>query len=153
VGDRRCGERVVERGNDGGGLQRQRDVRVGSGERVCGAIQHRDRLPEALGAAEREPEHEAVDARCRSGGGGVDRLLQVLGPPGQPGARLGHSQVEQQRRPVGRRRWFGERTAKEDGLRLRRAVLPRRAGGLDQTLDGPAVSGGLADQQVLGDAR
>ena len=32
-------------------------------------------------------------------------------------------------------------------------MLPRRAGRLDQTLDRPAVADGLADKQVLGDAR
>ena len=89
---------------------------------------------------------------CRGVRRGVHGLLQVLGPVGEPGARLGHSEVEQQCRLVARRRRLGERSAQEDGLRLGSALLPRRARGLDQPLDDPAVAGGLADQQVLGDA-
>jgi len=76
----------------------------------------------------------------------------VLGPVGEPGASLGHSEIEQQARPVTRRRWFCEHSAQENGLRLGSALLPRRARGLDQPLDDPAIGGGLTDQQVLGDA-
>ena len=122
-------------------------------ERRRRAIENLDRLREALSAAEREPEHHRCFGGCRGVRRGVHGLLQVLGPVGEPGARLGHSEVEQQCRPVARRRWFGERSAQEDGLRLGSALLPRRAGGLDQPLDDPAIGGGLAGQQVLGDAR
>ena len=96
-----------------------------------------DRLREALSAAEREPEHQGCLGGCRGVRGGVDGLLQVLGPVGEPGAGLGHAEVEQQCRPVARRRWFSERSAQEDRLRLGSALLPRRAGGLDQPLDDP----------------
>ena len=98
------------------------------------------------------PSTRACHAGCFGVRGGVDGLLQVLGPVGEPGARLGHSEVEQQCRPVVRRRRLGERSAQEDGLRLGSALLPRRAGRLDQPLDDPGVAGGLADEQMLGDA-
>ena len=121
-------------------------------ERRRGAIENLDRLREALGAAERVRQHHRCLGGCRGVRRGVHGLLQVLGPAGEPGARLGHSELEQQSRPVARRRRFGERSAQEDGLRLGSALLPRRARGLDQPLDDPAVGGRLADQQVLGDA-
>ena len=68
-----------------------------------------------------------------------------------PDARLGHPEVEQQPRTVVGGRWFSEHSAQEDRLRLGRALLPRRARGLDQPLDDPVVAGRLAAQQVLGD--
>ena len=52
-----------------------------------------------------------------------------------------------------RRRWFGERATQEDRLRLGRTLLARLAGGRNQPVDNPAVVGGLADEQVLGNAR
>jgi hypothetical protein len=105
-----------------------------------------------LGAAERKPEHEGVHTGYFGVRGGVDGLLQVLGPVGQPSARLGHSEVEQQGRAVVGRRWLGERTAQEDGLRLGSALLSRRAGPLDQPLDDPGIGGGLTGEEVPGDA-
>jgi hypothetical protein len=39
----------------------------------------------------------------------------------------------------------------EDGLRPGSALLSRRACGLDRLLDDPAIGGGLAGQQMLGD--
>ena len=70
-----------------------------------------------------------------------------------PDARLGHPEVEQQRRSVARRRRFGERATQEDRLRLGSTMLSGLTGGRNQPLDDPAVVGGLAGQQVLGDAR
>ena len=151
-GHRRCGRRVVQPGDDGRGLELERELGVGGIERRRGAIEHLDRLREALSAAQRERQHERCLGGCRGVRRGVDGLLQVLGPVGEPGAGLGHSEVEQQRRPVARRRWLSERPAQEDRLRLGSALLPRRAGGLDQPLDDPGIGGRLADQQVLGDA-
>ena len=87
--------------------------------------------------------------RCLGGGSvcrGVHGQLQVLLPPVEAGAGLGHSEVEQQSRPFVRRRRLGERAAQQHGLRLGSSLLPGCAGGLDQPLGDPAVCGGLADQ-------
>ena len=151
-GHRGCGRGVVHPGDDGRGLELERELGVVRIERRRCAIENLDRLREALSAAERERQHHRCLGGCRGVRRGVHGLLQVLGPVGEPGARLGHSEVEQQCRPVARRRWFSERSAQEDRLRLGSALLSRRAGGLDQPLDDPAIGGGLADQQVLGDA-
>ena len=104
-------------------------------------------------AAEREPQHHGCFGSCRGVRRGVHGQLQVLGPVGESSVRLGHSEVEQQCRPLAGRRRFGERPAQEDGLRLGSALLPRRARGLDQPLDDPAIGGRIACQQVLGDVR
>jgi hypothetical protein len=76
----------------------------------------------------------------------------MLGPAGEPGTSLGHPEVEQQRRPVARRRWFSEHSAQEGRLRLGSTLLSRGARGLDQPLDDPTIVRGLADEQVLRDA-
>lgn len=75
----------------------------------------------------------------------------MLRPAVEPGAGLGHSEVEQQCRLIIRRRRFSERPAQEDRLRLGGALAPRRARSLDKALDDPVVAGGLGHQQVLGD--
>ena len=82
---------------------------------------------------------------------GFHGSLQVLGPAGEPGARLGHSEVEQQSVLVVWRWWFSERSAQEDGLRLGSAALSCFASGLDEPLDDPAIAGGFGGQQVVGD--
>ena len=71
----------------------------------------------------------------------------------EPGVRLGYAEVEKQCRLVARWRRFSKRSAQEDRLRFGSALPRRRAGSLDQPLDDPAIGSGLADQQVLSDAR
>ena len=104
----RC-RRVIHRGGDGRGLEQERELGVPRVERQRRAIEDLDRLPESLRTAEAGSEHH----RCVHGSRGVRRSvhgpLQVLLPVGMPNAGLGHPQVEQQCRPVARRRLFGER--------------------------------------------
>jgi hypothetical protein len=151
-GHRGCGRRVVHPGDHGRRLEQEPQLGVVGIERRRCAIEHLDRLREATGAAEREPEHHG----CLGGGGGVrggvDRLLQVVRPVGDPDAGIGHAEVEQQCGPVARRGWFSEGPAQERRLRLRGALLSSRAGGLDQPLDNPGIGGRLADEQVLGNS-
>jgi len=75
----------------------------------------------------------------------------MLGPAGKPRARLGHSELQEELRPVVRRRRLGEHSTQEDGCRLGSAVPLRRPRCLEEPLDDPAVGRRLADQQVLGD--
>ena len=151
-GHRGCGRRVDHPGEDSLSLELERELRVAGIERQRGTIENLDRLREALGAEKRERQHPG-----RLGGGGdvrrdVHGPLQVLGPAGEPGERLGHSELQQQSRLVIRRRWLVERAAQEDGCRLGSALPPRRARRLDESIDDPTVGGRLALQQVLGDA-
>ena len=115
-----CG--VVELGHHGGGLELKPELRAWCTKRRRGAIEDLHRLRVALGAAEGVRQHERCLGGCRGVRRGVDGLLQVLAPAGKPGACLGHPEVEQQCRPVARRRRFGERSAQEERLRLGSAL-------------------------------
>ena len=114
-------------------------------------IENLDRLGEALSATEREPQHHSCLGGTGSVRRGVHGPLQMFGPVGEPGARLGHSELQEHSRQVDRRRRFSKRSAEEDGCRLGSATPLAHPRSLDEPRDDPAVRGGLADQQVLGD--
>ena len=75
----------------------------------------------------------------------------MLGPAREPGAGLGHPELHQQFRLLTGRRRLIDRPAQKEGGGLGGAVPGCGARGFDQPLDDPAVGGGFADQQVLGD--
>ena len=116
------------------------------------AIEHLDRLRETLGATEREGEDHRRIGAGRAIGCGIDGGLKMIGPVREPGARLGHSELEQQSVLLLRPGRLNEHSAQEHGGRLRRPASRGGPRGLDEPLDDPVVTGRLADEQVLGDA-
>ena len=116
------------RGDDGRGLELERELGVTGIERRRRAIENLDRLRVALGAAERVRQHHRCARRQPRRPAQRRRPAASARASREPGARLGHSEVEQQRRPVARRRRLGERAAQEDRLRLGSALLSRPRG-------------------------
>ena len=92
--------RVVHPGDNGRSLEQECELRVAGIERRRRAIENLDGLGEAMSAAEREPQHQGCFGCCAGIQRGVHGQLQVLGPVGEPSVRFGHSEVEQQCRPV-----------------------------------------------------
>jgi hypothetical protein len=76
----------------------------------------------------------------------------VFEPAVEAGADLGAPKLEQQERPVTRRWRFIEHSAQENDRCLGSAVADRRTRGLQESVDYPAIGGGLARQEVFGNA-
>ena len=154
-GHRRCGHRVVHRGDDGRGLEQERELGVPRIERQRRAIENLDRLPEALSAAERRVASTIV-ALAAAAASGAASTASASAPASRRcptlASAIPRSSSSADRSPG--RRWFSERSAQEDRLRLgSTSAFPPRTAAADQPLDDPAIVGGLADEQVLGNAR
>ena len=149
--DPRRAARVVETADDELALEPGRERLVGLAElrqRPFDDI-HRVHPPEQrrvrLGHLERD-----LGALPRIGGQ-PQRLLQVHARRLAPGARLRASRLAQDVDPLRGRRRLGQRAAQQVGRRLRRAALHRRARGLPQARQHPAIARRPHTDEMRGD--
>ena len=151
-GHPRCGRDVDDPDADRHGLQTGGQRFLAWIDQRRGAIEHTDRRGRSVRAPEREREHHRGRDPPTVVAGAVERRLQVVGPPAQPGARFGHAELEQQTRQLSGRWRLDQHPAQVHRRGLRCAAARGGAGRPHQPLHHPRVGRRVRQQQVLGHA-